>query len=774
MQRWQVKVCGVVQGVGFRPFVYALAHTLQLNGWVSNDSEGVLIEFDCPVSVRNEFVHLLQEQAPPLAKISALSCTALGTIASEQAYDEFRIVRSHAQEDPTVIVPLDAHVCESCLHEMHDPENRRYLYPFINCTDCGPRFSLMDALPYDRERTSMRLFTMCSACRAEYEDPTSRRYHAQIIACADCGPQLQWQDSQGQIKHGDSALEQTRKDLKAGQIVAIKGVGGFHLAVDAFNEKAVARLRQRKKRQVKPFAVMVPDLMVLQTLAELSELEESYLNSSARPIVLLKKRSCDLPENLAPGNASLGIMLPSTPLHYLFFDEQLQALVMTSGNVSGYPMEYTNQGAIERLFEVADSLLLHDRAIRVRLDDSVLRCTAHPQLEEPVITWFRKSRGYAPYVLDLQDTLAGNKGKGILSLGAELKNTIALKRAGSTQVYMSQHIGDLKNADAWYAQYETTQHLRHLYRTQTDLLAIDLHPSFSSHHRYSDEPMKKTIHVQHHHAHMAACMGEHQLNGQTLGVVFDGIGYGQDGHMWGGEFLYGDFNQVKRLAYLEPIALIGGDKAVYEPFRIALALVLAAKIKPEDWQKLEVFQQRPRSSINVLTQMFHKQVNTISSNGMGRLFDGVAALINICTHAEYEGHAPMALENLLAKRFDRAEAYDFYLESKSDYYILRHEKMIEQIVADLHELVPLELISRKFHSTVVKLIVDTCLCLKKSYDFKQIVLSGGVFVNEFVLINTLLSLRENHFSAYAHQQVPSGDGGVALGQLLVALHQENT
>ena len=644
MQRWLIRINGVVQGVGFRPFVYGLARRLYLNGWVRNDSHGVLIEVDGDEAILATFISDLSTEAPPLAKINKIELL-LQTVVQQTHFD-FQIIKSQLTGIASTMVPVDSHVCDECLREINDPQDRRYQYPFINCTHCGPRFSIIKHLPYDRGQTTMASFVMCDACQSEYENPLSRRYHAQPIACPKCGPQLQWLTTLDSTRcEGAEALQHAREALKAGKIIAIKSVGGFHLAVNAHDAEAVAKLRARKRRDAKPFALMVRDVTAARTLACVSSLEETFLQSSARPIVLLKKIASALPSNIAPNNPSLGIMLPSAPLHYLLLGEGLTALVMTSGNVSGYPIEFTNEGAQARLLTIADGLLLNDRDIHMRVDDSVVRCTEHAELTEPLVSWLRKGRGYAPYPIEItpQVLQPSTVGHSILALGSELKNTVGLLR--DKQVYLSQHIGDLKKPEIFYSQQLITQHLAQLYQIKPDILACDAHPAFAKGQAGRDDGLQ-TVLVQHHHAHMASCMAEHGLSGKTLGVIFDGVGYGADGELWGGEFLYGDYAQVQRVAHLREIPLLGGDKAVHEPIRIAWALAQRAECT-EKANEIPGLRRLTSTEQTIFHQMMARNINTFTTSSIGRLFDGVAALLDVCPYAEYEAQGPIALEGLL-------------------------------------------------------------------------------------------------------------------------------
>jgi hydrogenase maturation protein HypF len=768
-QRWRVRVTGVVQGVGFRPFVYRLAHEHSLTGWVNNDSAGVFLEVQGRLPDLSAFTAALSAEAPPLAQVSEVLVRERLAASLEEA-DTFVIRESENSGAATTVVPADSHVCDDCLAEMRDPADRRHRYPFINCTHCGPRYSLIRGLPYDRAATTMASFPMCEACAGEYRDPLDRRYHAQPTACPDCGPRLtasvRGQDGRLQTAgEGDVALNAALDVVQRGGIVAVKSVGGFHLAADARNADAVALLRKRKRRDSKPFAVMVRDLESVEKTALHTPAEDELLLSPARPIVLLRKRGDVLPDNVAPRNPSLGVMLPSAPLHYLMLErEGLDVLVMTSGNVSGYPIEFRNEDALARLFEVADLVLHHDRDIETRVDDSVVRTSDHPELDRPLVSFLRRSRGYAPYALEVPLDL-----EPVVGLGAELKVTVSLARGSS--VYMSQHIGDVKNDETFESHRTATDHLARLYELAPGLAACDLHPDFRASRYARDTYGPDVVEVQHHHAHMSACMAENQLTGTTIGVVFDGSGYGLDGTIWGGEFLLGDYSAVERVAHLRRLPLLGGDQAVREPVRTGFALALDAfggkDAAAAAFPALGVLDEQQLSVYGVMAA---RGINSPLASSMGRLFDGAAALLGICTHAEYEAQGPIEFEGLLGRDLD--------LEPSDGYRVLRQpgvgaveldwRPLIGALAADVAAGTRPGVMSRRFHSGIVDMVVAECEAVRQQRGTNQVVLSGGVFLNEFLLVNCLVALRRAGFDAYCHRLVPTNDGGISLGQVMVA------
>jgi hydrogenase maturation protein HypF len=765
-ERWLVRVNGVVQGVGFRPFVCALAYRLSLAGWVINDSQGVLTDVQGSLSDLVAFVAALSDEAPPLARVTEVSAHKGLEVLDDRA--DFAIRESHDAGAPTTIVPPDSYVCGECLAELRDPADRRYRYPFINCTHCGPRYSIIRGLPYDRAATTMSAFEMCADCRGEYTDPRDRRYHAQPVACHACGPRLAASDAAGVRCEGDEALACALDVLERGGIVAVKSVGGFHLAANARDAAAVGLLRRRKRRDAKPFALMAAGLSTVDRLAMHTPPEDELMMSPARPIVLLRKRAAGplgtgIPDNVAPRNPSLGVMLPSAPLHHLLLErEGMDVLVMTSGNISGCPIEYRNDGALARLFEVADLVLHHDRDIETRVDDSVLRTSAHPDLGRPLITFIRRSRGYAPYPLDVPAELSP-----VIAMGAELKTTVSL--ASGRRVYISQHIGDLKNDETYGSHRTTAEHLTTLHRLHPRFAACDLHPDFRAS-RYAREVYgDDLLQVQHHHAHMAACMAENQLTGPTIGVVFDGAGFGLDGTIWGGEFLIGDYAEVERAAHLRPFPLVGGDQAVREPVRTGLALALAAFGDPHRatsaFPSLLALDDQRR---HVYTTMAARSINTPLTSSMGRLFDGVAALLDICTVAEYEAHGPIELEGLLRRDLVLAEPYPVTRLDGSAPAELDWRPAIRELAADLAAGASSATMSRRFHSGIAAMVLAECEAIRRDREVNQVVLSGGVFLNEFLLVNCLVLLRRAGFDAHCHQLTPTNDGGISLGQVMVA------
>lgn len=762
-QTVEIVVSGVVQGVGFRPFVYRVARRFGICGTVHNDGRGVTIVVQASSTQINSFVDALKQEHPPLAKLASVRVAPKQT---SEIFDSFGILKSDATLPTTAWAPADSFVCEDCRRELFDPGDRRFRYPFINCTNCGPRYSIIERMPYDRTQTTMRDFTMCPQCQAEYDDPGDRRFHAQPNACPVCGPSLQLVDRDGAEVATADIVGFVKEALRGGAIVAIKGVGGFHLAVSPFDEQAVRELRSRKKRDAKPFALLAPAVETVRRYALVAPMESEVLASPARPIVLLS-RSGDsaISHAVAPRSPLLGFMLPSTPLHYLLVsDDDLPALVMTSGNLSGHPICYTNQQALRELGQIADYILLHNRSIHTRVDDSVVRVSDIQGPGAPSVIFLRRSRGFAPQPIHLP----GEGTTSVLAFGAELKTTVALSRNG--EVFVSQHIGDIKNDDTFTAHQAAADHLASLNEIHPEVIACDLHPAF----RATREALKQSAFrvelVQHHHAHMASCMAENGLTGRTIGVIFDGAGYGADGTIWGSEFLVGDYAAFGRAGHLRSSLLLGGDKAVREPVRSAIALLVdsygSLALVPPSIPPLQFLSEEHR---DVYEKMFLRGINSVPHTSMGRLFDGVASLLGLCHIADYEGHGPIDLEALLGRDQHLAEPLTYALEQDTDdCLVIDFRPIVRDIVNALVAGVPDVELSRRFHSTIVEIVVDVCGHLSLRHATRQIVLSGGVFLNEFLLTNVCARLRSQGYAPFHQTAVPVSDGGISLGQVAVA------
>lgn len=757
------RICGIVQGAGFRPLVHRLARTFEATGWVLNDSEGVLLELQATSRHIAQLIDELVSKPPPMARINSI--VEVPRENSVQQYAEFSIRKSRQLARMDTIIPPDSNVCQDCLNEMSDPLNPRYRYAFINCTNCGPRYSIIQAMPYDRSQTTMQAFAMCPACQREYDDINNRRYHAQPNACPECGPKLDLRSCNGETIITNDIVKFALARLQEGAIIAMKSLGGFHLVVDANNENAVSQLRKRKHRDAKAFAIMVRDSNQAARIARVSAHEKKILESVERPIVLLRKRKNTLPEIIAPHNPNIGVMLPSTPLQYLMLeDTTMPALVMTSGNLSGHPIVFDNTSAIVQLGEIADYFILNDRDIHTRVDDSVVRVMTHGNN----LSFLRRSRGYAPYPVHLTSRVDP-----IIALGAELKTTVSI--AKGNEVFMSQHIGDLKNDLTFTSHLTCVNHLQKLLNIEPKVVACDLHPAFRSTRRALEQSQLRVIQVQHHHAHMASCMAENGLSGKTIGVVFDGTGYGVDGTIWGGEFLVGDTRSVKRAAHLRYIGLPGGDSAVKEPIRIAISLL--TEIYGEYIPELSIPGLQTLSAVqrDVFAKMTYRRINTPVTSSIGRLFDGISALMGICTHIEYEAQAAIELEALLQSDLHMSQPFSFSIVESEDHLEVDYRPMVHEMITALtvHSL-DLPELSRRFHSTIVEIITAVSTRLSALAMTRQVVLSGGVFCNAFLLYNALDRLQAAGLKVYCHQLVPTNDGGISLGQIVVASRLSQT
>jgi len=773
-ERRAARVSGIVQGVGFRPFVRRLASRYALGGFVRNEAGDVVIEVEGDAATLDRFSEELIRQSPPLARIDRVDWRPVD-VADER---EFRIQRSRIGPSAQILISPDVATCDDCLAELLDPSDRRYRYPFLNCTNCGPRLTIIRGAPYDRNRTTMDRFSMCAACRAEYEDPTDRRFHAQPIACHDCGPQLTLRNASGRAICCDDAIHALADALRSGKIVAMKGVGGYHLVCDARNASAVEQLRQRKQRDAKPFAIMVRDVAAAAELCSISAIEKNVLMSWRRPIVLLSKRpACDdvIAAAVAPENPCTGIMLPHTPLHHLLFRELNDVpLVMTSGNRSDEPIVYRDNDALERLGVIADVFVTHDRPIHIRCDDSVTRVMAGREL--PV----RRSRGDAPLPLLLPTELS----QPILAVGGQLKNTFALGRGD--RVIVSHHLGDLEHVEALHAFARDIELYERLFDVRPERIVHDLHPDYAST-RYAvrrsaecDPALRvPLVAVQHHHAHMASCLLEHQLDGSAIGVIFDGTGLGTDGAIWGGEFLTGDCSHFERAGHLRYTGLPGGDRAVREPWRMAVSHLLDADCD------VDVMSERiPASTLRTIRAMLEQRLNAPPTSSMGRLFDAVAAIIGIRDFVSYEGQAAMELEWLATTVESPGGRYPFDVievpatgaaespvasRSTDAAFIIDTRPLIRAIADEVQRGTDRPLIARRFHSSVVEIIEQACRRIRIRTTLKRVVLSGGVFMNRVLTEETMARLTHIGFDVYSNERIPCNDGGLSPGQLAVAV-----
>ena len=749
--RRRIQVSGVVQGVGFRPFVYRLARERGLVGRVGNTASGVAIEVQGPPVSVEEFVICLSTDAPPLARITDVVVNDLPPNGDVT----FAIAPSEPGQVHTLISP-DIAVCHDCLRELFDPADRRHRYPFINCTNCGPRFTIVRNIPYDRPATSMAVFPMCPACRKEYGDPSNRRFHAQPNACWECGPQVELWDRDGAIVVSDDPIAEAVRRLELGSVVAIKGLGGFHLAVDAMNPSAVNTLRERKHRVEKPFAVMVPDAATAERFCELDDQGHEALQSPQRPIVVLRKKDgVPIADAIAPRNRYLGVFLPYTPLHYLLLARgRFQALVMTSGNLSEEPIVIDNQEAVERLGGLADCLLVNNRDILLRCDDSVVQPT-------PLgLRHLRRSRGSVPVPIFLKEELPS-----VLAVGGELKNTICLTRG--RHAFLSQHIGDLENSEAYSFFEEAQAHLRTILEIEPVAIAHDLHPDYFSTRWARQQAGVPFVGVQHHHAHIAGCMAENHLDGRVIGFALDGTGYGTDGRIWGGEVFVAGYMDFERAAHFEYVPLPGGAAAIREPWRMALSYLVqhfgsVTQLETEFLKNLD-----PRKTELVL-KMIQQGVNSPLTSSCGRLFDAVAALIGLRQSVNYEGQAAIELEMVAADH--ETAPYPLKLVTHSDPWIISTRELFDSILRDLRANVSISKISAGFHNGLVSVFCELAQLLRESTALNRVCLSGGTFNNLYLTGRLCARLREVGFEVFTQREVPCGDGGLSLGQAVAAAH----
>ena len=738
LARRRIRIRGVVQGVGFRPFVHNLARRLGLAGYVLNSSAGVVAEVEGAPDALDNFLARLRGEAPPLAHIEEVLVAEIDPLGEL----DFAIRESQAQEGEFALVSPDVATCPDCYGDFTNPANRRYGYPFTNCTNCGPRYTIIRDIPYDRPNTTMAGFRMCPACQAEYDDPGNRRFHAQPNACAACGPQL------------SAPIAEAQRRLAQGAIVALRGLGGFHLACDARNDGAVRLLRERKRRSDKPFALMARDLAAVEAFCAVSDDDRRALLSPRRPIVILPRRAdSGISEAVAPGNNTIGVMLPYTPLHHLLFagapHHAQDVLVMTSGNLSEEPIVTSNQEGLNRLRPLADWFLLHDRDIYMRADDSVVRTF------EGVERVLRRSRGFVPHAIDLGMDVAE-----ILACGGELKNTFCLSKG--RYAVLSQHIGDMENYETLLFFEETLANLKKLFRVEPRAVAHDLHPGYLSTQYALRVPDLERIGVQHHHAHIASCMAENGLRGKVIGVALDGTGYGTDGQIWGGEFLVADYGGFERRAHLRYVPLAGGDAAVRQPWRPALAYLADTFGAAAEIPELAIWRDVPEKQRKVVRGMIAHGVNTIGTSSCGRLFDAVASIVGLRQEINFEGQAAIELEAIAADGV--ADSYPFALDSD----MLDFRPAIVRIVAEVRAGTPAPEIAARFHNTVAEAIVEVCRRLRAEEKLNRVCLSGGTFQNMKLLARTLAGLRRLDFEVFTHAQVPPNDGGIALGQAVIA------
>ena len=752
--RKAIDVAGIVQGVGFRPFVYRLAQECHLTGFIANTPAGVTIEVQGEGDRVDRFLDRLQNEAPPLAKITSLAARD----TELQSDSAFQILSSRFDSFPKALISPDVAVCGDCLREMMNPRDRRFRYPFINCTNCGPRFTIIRDIPYDRARTSMVSFTMCNACQQEYDDPTNRRFHAQANACWDCGPQLQLWSAGGSRVDLAEPIREAAKLLERDAIVAVKGLGGFHLACHARSEAAVNLLRDRKRRVEKPFAVMMRRVEDIEHFCVADEAARNLLISFERPIVLLPRQpNSPLASGVAPHNRFLGVFLPYTPLHHLLFASgKFEALVMTSANLSEEPIAIDNDEAARRLRGVADAFLVHDREILRRCDDSVVRIAAGRTQQ------LRRSRGFVPVPVPIE-----REGEPILAVGGELKNTVCVIRG--REAFLSQHVGDLENLESYKFFEEAVSHFQRILEVHPQILAYDLHPDYFSTKWALAQTGMQRVGVQHHHAHVAACMAENHLDGRVIGIALDGTGYGTDGAIWGGEVLIADYAGFHRAAHFEYVPLPGGAAAIHEPWRMGVSYL--SKHYGQKLAELELpfLQAIDPRRLQVVQQMIDREIHSPRTSSCGRLFDAVAAIAGVRSIVNYEAQAAIEFEMAAHDSTDEG-AYPFDLILEGSNWLVGTRSLFQWLLRDIQRNERVGDISRRFHTGLANVFVELAVTIREQSKLSRVCLSGGCFQNLLLFQLFLDGLRAKSFEVYFHSEVPAGDGGISLGQALVAAH----
>ena len=757
MKSIRITVRGVVQGVGFRPFIYRLAHEHKLAGWVRNTSGSVEIEVEGEESSVDRFVEEIRKSAPPMAKIEEITSSPI----PHQGHTGFEIIESRPEPGQYQLVSPDIATCEACRQEIFSSSDRRYRYPFTNCTNCGPRFTIIEDIPYDRPLTTMKQFTMCPRCRKEYDDPLDRRFHAQPNACPACGPRLELADRQGVPVGGEGVIHSAANLLREGKILAIKGLGGFLLACDGTNSQAVKTLRERKHRPSKPLAVMMTSLEEIRRHCAVSTEEERLLLSPQSPIVLLswKSEGSSICSEAAPNLKYLGVMLPYTPLHHLLMAEVDCPLVMTSGNLSEEPIAKDNDEALALLGRIADYFLLHNRDIYAKYDDSV--CA----VEAGVPRILRRARGYAPYPIALPF-----ESRRILACGAEEKNTFCLAR--DRHAFVSQHIGDMENEETLEHFEKTIELYQKLFRIEPEVIAYDLHPEYLTT-KYALELKARGsglrfVPVQHHHAHIASCMVENNVQQPVIGVAFDGTGYGGDGTIWGGEFLVADLKGFRRVGHLEHVPMPGGVAAIKKPYRMALGYLHALLGPDFPLDGLPTLGQLDPGELVVVTRQIERKVNSPLTSSAGRLFDAVSALAGVCGVVDYEAQAAIEMEMLADEGQKASAAYPLSIVEEDGCRVVKLGALVAAVVDDVKQGVPASAISTKFHGTIARMIAEMCRAVSRDSGIKVAALSGGVFQNRLLFRLAVDGLRDEGFEVITHRLVPCNDGGISLGQAAIA------
>lgn len=746
IKRYCIVIEGIVQGVGFRPFIYNLANSFDLKGFVNNNSEGVHIDIEGDEETINNFLRRIEHNPPPLARIEKI----MAREAPVLHHGIFAIKESQKILDKITLISPDVAICKDCEEDINDKTNRRSGYAFTNCTNCGPRFSIIKALPYDRDKTTMKEFGMCQECAREYSDPTNRRFHAQPNACKACGPEIWAEDNKGNKLELEDPISFAQNEIMEGKIIAVKGLGGYHLVCDGWNESAIHTLRTRKRRPFKPLAVMMRNIGTIKEHCNVTELEETFLTGIRKPIVILdQKKDYDLPQAIAPHQKTLGVMLPYTPLHSLLFSDKIEALIMTSANVNGLPIEHLDSGARKSLSGIVDYFLIHNREIYLPIDDSVIRMVEGKQ------TMIRRARGFAPEpfkALNMRD---------ILACGPNMKNTFCISKEGF--LFLSQFNGDLENLETFEHYKNNIEHFKEVFSFSPKVIAHDMHPGYLSTKYALDYDLPK-IAVQHHHAHIVSCMFENNLERQVMGVCFDGTGYGTDGKIWGGEFMICDRLEFTRVGHLDYIKMPGGEKAIKEPWRMGVSYLYKAlgTNKEVCGGLFEQYGEAAQKLIDIIDA----NINCPLTSSMGRLFDAISNIVGITDKVTYEGQAAIELEAI--SDIEIQEAYSYKIIKQHNMYIIEPYEMIKEVIKDKLNGVARKIMASKFQNTIVNLTVTMCTYIRGDTSINEVALSGGVFQNAFLLTKSCRNLEKEGFDVYTHTHLPANDGGVAIGQIIIA------
>lgn len=746
-KRYILKIYGIVQGIGYRPYIYKKAKELNIKGWVNNYDSSVVIDMEGTKEEIKEFLFKIVKKPPELAKIQKTEVIKMKL----KGYKSFEIKKSISANAKLKFILPDIATCDKCVSDIFQETSKRYRYAFTNCTDCGPRYSIIRALPYDRCNTTMSEFKMCSFCNSEYKNPNTRRFHAQPTCCADCGPKLILTNNKGKKIECTDEIKKSAEFLKEGKILGIKGIGGFHIVCSALDKRAVNEVRKRKIRADKPLALMMKDINEVKKYCIISKKEEDVLMSNKRPIVLLqKKKGGLLSSNIAPKVNKLGVMLPYTPLHHLLFSEGLPPLIMTSGNISGRPIEYTNEGAIKNIGYVVDYFLLNDREINTPIDDSVVKVVGDMEIVS------RLGRGYAPYSFN------GKLENKILACGSEMKNTFAFSADGI--VYVSQYLGDLKDLGAYEEYKKAIKNLQSIFEFKPEAVAVDMHPNYMSS-IYGKSLNGSKVEVQHHHAHMTSCMLEHNIFDDVIGVIYDGTGFGTDGMIWGGEFLVGNRKEFKRVGHFKYTKIQGGDSAQKDIWKIGVSYLKTLDDDSLKEKGVERIQSFVKEDVDNVCTALDYNLNCYETSSVGRLYDAVAAILGIREKITYDAQAAIELEAIAEKNV--VQSYNYYIK-KEDMYKIYSSKIIKDILEDIEKGISNSMISAKFHNTIVNITLDMVCSLREEWNINKVVLSGGVFENEYLLKKTYKTLKDNGFQVFFNRCIPINDSGVSFGQVATA------